>query len=232
MKKYQCQLCGYIYDEAAGDPGSGIAAGTKWEDIPAGWVCPICGAPKDAFDMLEDKRANRAAVAEKVEQQEISGKTEVVQEEDLRQLSSAELSVLCSSLAKGCEKQYLTEEMELFKQLADYYLAKRKLKASADLEAINTAVGTDLSKHYPFAVETSKSMQDRGALRVLAWSEKVSNILLSLLERYKKQGDRLLENTQIFVCDICGFVFVGDSAPDICPICKVPKLKIHPVTRG
>ena len=48
MKKYECP-CGYIYDPAVGDPDSGIAPGTAWEDIPEDWVCPVCGLGKDAF---------------------------------------------------------------------------------------------------------------------------------------------------------------------------------------
>lgn len=49
MKKYVCNICGYVYDEAAGDPDSGIAPGTKWEDIPEDWVCPLCGVSKENF---------------------------------------------------------------------------------------------------------------------------------------------------------------------------------------
>ncbi len=49
MKKYECIVCGYIYDEAEGDPDGGIAPGTKWEDIPEDWVCPTCGVSKDEF---------------------------------------------------------------------------------------------------------------------------------------------------------------------------------------
>ena len=48
MEKYECP-CGYIYDPEAGDPEGGIAPGTKWEDIPEDWVCPVCGLGKDAF---------------------------------------------------------------------------------------------------------------------------------------------------------------------------------------
>ena len=46
--KYEC-FCGYVYDEAAGDPDNGIAAGTKWADLPDDFTCPVCGANKDAF---------------------------------------------------------------------------------------------------------------------------------------------------------------------------------------
>ncbi len=49
MKKYECEPCGYVYDEAAGDPDNGIAPGTKWEDLPEDWVCPLCGMGKDVF---------------------------------------------------------------------------------------------------------------------------------------------------------------------------------------
>ncbi len=49
MKKYQCQICGYIYDPEQGDPDNGVPAGTAFEKLPAEWVCPICGAPKDQF---------------------------------------------------------------------------------------------------------------------------------------------------------------------------------------
>ena len=47
--KYVCDVCGYVYDEANGDPDAGIAAGTKWADVPADWTCPLCGVGKDDF---------------------------------------------------------------------------------------------------------------------------------------------------------------------------------------
>ena len=50
MEKWVCVICGYVYDEAVGDPDGGIAAGTKFEDIPAEWVCPVCGVGKDQFE--------------------------------------------------------------------------------------------------------------------------------------------------------------------------------------
>jgi rubredoxin len=53
MKKYECMMCGYIYDESLGDPDEGIAPGTAWEDIPEDWYCPVCGASKEDFEMVE-----------------------------------------------------------------------------------------------------------------------------------------------------------------------------------
>lgn len=52
-KKYLCIVCGLVYDEATGWPDEGIAAGTRWEDVPLSWCCPDCGAIKDDFDMVE-----------------------------------------------------------------------------------------------------------------------------------------------------------------------------------
>lgn len=53
MKVWQCRVCGYIYDEAVGDPEHGLAPGTRWEDVPADWTCPECGAGKSDFDRME-----------------------------------------------------------------------------------------------------------------------------------------------------------------------------------
>ena len=49
MGKYECDVCGYVYDPAEGDPDVGVAAGTSFEDLPEDWVCPVCGAGKDQF---------------------------------------------------------------------------------------------------------------------------------------------------------------------------------------
>jgi rubredoxin len=53
MQKYQCDPCGYIYDPETGDPDSGIAPGTAFEDIPDDWVCPVCGVGKDMFSPVD-----------------------------------------------------------------------------------------------------------------------------------------------------------------------------------
>src|SRR6266513_144192 len=53
FKTWMCLICGFVYDEAAGLPEEGIAAGTRWEDVPMNWTCPECGARKDDFEMVE-----------------------------------------------------------------------------------------------------------------------------------------------------------------------------------
>jgi len=52
MEKWECLVCGYIYDPQNGDPDSGVNPGTAFEDLPEDWVCPVCGAPKDQFKKL------------------------------------------------------------------------------------------------------------------------------------------------------------------------------------
>ena len=49
MKKYICDVCGYVYDEELGDADNGINPNTKWEDLPEDWVCPLCAVDKDQF---------------------------------------------------------------------------------------------------------------------------------------------------------------------------------------
>jgi len=49
MDKWQCTVCNYIYDPALGDPNSGVAPGTAFDDLPDGWTCPECGAAKSEF---------------------------------------------------------------------------------------------------------------------------------------------------------------------------------------
>ena len=50
MDKYVCTVCGYVYDPEQGDPDNGVDPGTKWEDVPDNWECPVCGASKDDFE--------------------------------------------------------------------------------------------------------------------------------------------------------------------------------------
>ena len=51
--KYECDVCGYVYDEELGDPENGIPAGTKFEDLPEDFVCPLCAVGKENFSKAE-----------------------------------------------------------------------------------------------------------------------------------------------------------------------------------
>ena len=52
MEKWQCTICGYIYDPAEGDVDNGIVAGTSFEELPDSWACPLCGAEKSLFEKI------------------------------------------------------------------------------------------------------------------------------------------------------------------------------------
>jgi len=54
MSKWECIVCGLVYDEAKGWPDDGIEPGTKWEDVPADWLCPDCGVGKEDFELIEE----------------------------------------------------------------------------------------------------------------------------------------------------------------------------------
>lgn len=225
MKKYVCIICGYIYDEAAGIPEKGIAPGTRWEDLPDDWSCPLCGASKSEFKEQTSGETKQDVKAESIAQIKVDN-------EELRELSFGELSALCSNLAKGCEKQYRTQEADLFAQMASYYSAKGAQAATKTFDDLFALIQKDLSEGYPQANAVVAQTADRGALRALVWSEKVTTLLSSLLNRYHKQKDALFQNTKVFVCEICGFVYIGDEPPEICPVCKVPSLKIRRMERG
>jgi rubredoxin len=53
MNTYECIICGFIYDEAAGMPEHGVPAGTLWAHVPQNWECPDCGVAKEDFEMVQ-----------------------------------------------------------------------------------------------------------------------------------------------------------------------------------
>ena len=56
-RKFSCNVCGHVYDEALGDEAAGLTAGTRWEDIPEDWTCPDCGATKADFTLVQEEAA-------------------------------------------------------------------------------------------------------------------------------------------------------------------------------
>ena len=213
MALYVCSICGYIYDESAGDPSADVKPGTKWEDLPENWACPICSAPKSAFEKKEEKKEEKAAVhSENTENND--GYT------------FGELSDIFSNLAKGAEKQCLPKEQQLLTDLAQYYLARRTEEKDPSLKVLKGSVSEDLDGLLKESMLFSKDVGDRGTMRVVTWATKVSTMDKSLLQKYEEKGDDMLKDKKIWVCSICGFVYVGDVPPEICPVCKVPSFKI------
>ena len=221
MAKYVCPICGYVYDEAAGRPEDGIAPGTPWQALSEDWVCPLCGAPKSVFEGQSKPEVKSTPASGVMEPQE----------EPLRELSVGELAALCTNLAKGCEKQYRAEEAELFSQLAAFYESRIPSSESKNFSELLALIEEELRSDYPAAKSIAAAHQDRGSLRALTWGEKVSRILVSLLGKFEKQGDAMLDGTNVYVCEICGFVYIGNEPPEICPVCKVPSLKISMIAK-
>lgn len=219
MNQYICSVCGYIYDEAKGVPEAGIAPGALWEDLPEDWVCPLCGAEKAEFN----KQGGAAATVEKKSISVIEASSE------RKELSPLEMNALCSNLARGCEKQYKAEEAALFNELAGYYKKASAPAKDPDFDRLIALIEKDLEEGFPNANAAAADAKDRGALRALVWSEKVTRILKSLLTRYQNNGEAMLQNTGVYVCTICGFVYIGDTLPEVCPVCKVPNWKFEKI---
>ena len=218
MKQYVCSVCSYTYDESKGIPEAGIAPGTPWEDLPADWKCPWCGAGKDAFS---PKEALPSPPAPSVSP--FAG--ELSHQE--REMSPLEMSVLCSNLARGCEKQYLVPQAQAFGELAEFFRQQAQPPEDPSLERLLELIQQDLSTGFPLGKAAAAA--DRGALRCQVWAEKVTLMLNSLLARYRREGEAMLRNTGVYVCTVCGFVFVGDAPPQLCPVCKVPAWKFEKV---
>ncbi len=111
------------------------------------------------------------------------------------------------------------------------YSAKAEVPDGSDFTDILEKINSNLENEFVSANNDATNVSDRGAKRVLTWSEKVSRITATILARYEKEGNVMLENTKIWICDICGFIFIGDVPPAVCPICKVPSFKILEVAR-
>lgn len=212
LKRYRCSICGYIYDEAV--------EGVKFEDLPSDWKCPLCGAPKALFE--EVKEENKKEENNTIQTEELN-KTEQ-ETEDLIELSNYEISLICSNLARGCKMQYLEEEQELFSKLAKYYEEKEEVTEGI-LTDISQKVENDI-QNLDKAINIADKYEDRGAKRIITWATKSTNMMKAILANIEKNGIEQLKNTKIWVCDICGFVYIGDVPPEVCPICKVPNLKI------
>lgn len=206
--KYICQICGYVYDDAKEK--------VPFAELPDDWKCPLCGAAKS--DFKPEANGDEKKVVTAIEPMEA----------DLEKLSAGQLAALCSNLARGCEKQYKQEEADLFKQLADYFTAVVPAVNDASVEKLAKELQTD-ADNYAAVRATADANADRGAARVCVWGEKVTRMLSSLVNRYLNEGEAMLKDTNIWVCTTCGFVYIGDTPPQLCPVCKVPDWKFEKI---
>ncbi len=211
--KYVCRICGYIYDE-------------EKEKIPFSklsddWTCPLCGADKSQFALEEIKTDIQSETAfSHQEKTEIEG-------EELVELSYGQLAALFSNLQRGCEKQYKGEESSHFKELAEYFTNITPASSMTEKQ-IFSSLNEEIDLYGELS-KISKAYSDRGALRAITWGEKVTRILYGLLQRYLKEGEKMFSGEKIYLCTVCGFVYVGKEAPSLCPVCKVPSWKFETI---
>lgn len=212
--RYICLVCGYVYDESAED--------ALFSTLPDDWKCPLCGAARSDFRPEE--------------QQEPAGtKTSAppasYDEDTDHPYSPGQLSLICSNLARGCEKQYKQEEAALFRELSDYFRSAVPAVQDAGVQMIAGMLQDDIER-YAALRAAAVSENDRGAQRVCVWGEKVTRVLTSVVGRYLREGEAMLADTDIWVCTVCGFVWVSDQAPELCPVCRVPAWKFEKIGRS
>ncbi|MBR2834316.1 MAG: rubredoxin [Coriobacteriales bacterium] len=205
--RYVCGVCGYVYDEEK--------EGVPFSELPEDWRCPLCKAPKSEFRAEGEQTAAVATPALKTD-------------EDFKKLSVGQMAALCTNLARGCEKQYKQEESQLFTDLAAYFSKVVPEQTDAGIEELASLLQADIDQ-YPGIRTVVDQNKDRGAARALVWGEKVSRMLSSLVNRYLKDGEELLKDTEIWVCTACGFVYIGDTPPERCPVCRVPAEKFEKI---
>ena len=161
----------------------------------------------------------------KTEVKPVSVNTEAA---DLKKLSAGQLAAVCSNLARGCEKQYKSKEAGLFNELAAYFTSITQLVNDATVENFSIFLFQDIDK-YPTVRAVADQNKDRGAARICVWGEKVTRMLSSLVNRYLNEGEAMLADTDIWVCTVCGFVYIGETPPELCPVCKVPPYKFEKI---
>ncbi len=207
--RFICQICGYIYDE--------VKENRAFETLPDDWKCPLCGAMKTDFKPEGPARAETGG-------QPAAAKTDV----NVKKLSAGQMSAVFSNLARGCEKQYKAEEAGWFRELADYCAAITAEIPDASAEQVAALLQKDIDS-YGGVRATADAAGDRGAARICVWGEKVTRMLSSLVNRYLREGEAMLADTNVWVCSVCGFVYVGEEAPELCPVCKVPAWKFEKI---
>ena len=237
--RYVCSICGYVFDEEV--------EGTPFSELPDTWTCPLCGAAKSAFEperaaASADAGATAAGASSAVTSpadassgpaMATAASADTPLDHDLTELPAGVLAAICSNLARGCEKQYLAEESALFGELATYFTARAATDpAGGSTPAIDELADRfqhDIDAGYPALRSAAESVADRGTLRICTWGEKVTRTLSSLAERYRREGPAMLDGARIWVCSVCGFTFVGERPPALCPVCKVPDWKFDEI---
>ena len=196
--RYICQICGYVYDDEKEK--------VPFEQLPEDWKCPLCGAVKSDFK----------PEVPKTEVKPVSVNTEAA---DLKKLSAGQLAAVCSNLARGCEKQYKSEEAGLFNELAAYFTSITPAVNDATVENVAKLLQEDIDK-YPTVRAVADQNKDRGV------AKKLLEIVPNNEKKEKSKGETIMTTWK---CTVCGYVHEGEQPPEQCPICKQPAEKFEKV---
>ena len=150
-----------------------------FDSLPESWKCPLCGAPKGEFKPAEAAPSAAEAAAP------------APLEGEMGPFTAGQMAALCSSLGRGCEKQYKAEEAALFRELAAWFAAAEPPAEDASVETLAEALRADVAD-YPSLRAAADAAGDRGAARICVWGEKVTRMLSSLLDRYAREGEAML----------------------------------------
>jgi len=180
-------------------------------------VCPLCGAPKSMFKRADAPKpqVTAATVADTCDG-----------------LNAIEKSVVLTELANGCDKQHKIEARDILLELGEQYRASAKKPTKASFEELATSISNQLDADYPQVTEIAKKAGERGALRVLTWGGKGTMSQKAVLDRYLQEGDAMLKGQNIYVCPICGFIYIGTQAPEKCPVCSIPPWRFEVIKEG
>ena len=213
--KYICSICGYVYDETS--------EGTAFADLPDSWsvrsagLQRICSAPRRK---LKQRLNRHIRIPQLPDHLSMSIR---IMPEKICISSPPENFPPCARIWPGDARN--STKMKKPVCFARLPLTSRRLhrtEPDGDLTHLLSLFENDLTIGYPAVQSAAQTTGDRGTQRVCVWGQKVTVILNSLVQRYQREGSAFLRNTQIWVCSVCGFAYVGDTPPELCPYAKFP----------
>lgn len=137
------------------------------------------------------------------------------------------LGAVLSNLSKAAEKQQLGEISAIYGELAARF--NPGVETEGSLATLKELMSNDLENGYPRANLAGDNAGDRGALRAVKWGEKVTKLQKTLINRYESKGDALFEDNNLYICEACGFLYLGSDTPEACPVCKAPSSRFSMV---
>ena len=139
MKKYLCTVCGHVYDEDAGDEKANIPQKTAFESLPEKWTCPVCGAFQLQFREITDQNKTEETIPKKAPN-----------------LSALKNSVICSNLAKACEKQHKTDSAAVYHSLAREFKEAVPKPDTVSFSALQKECVHDIASLVPIAKKVAE----------------------------------------------------------------------------